>query len=108
MFKKYSNFMFWKENLKKVLQNHRYFNVKLVYFFEKIIFRSIDIVSSVITLHDFIQNIKYAPRKYLQFAKKTQIKTSNIEQDTSPFVDTIKKAEIQIVSPFWNMNKKGE
>ena len=40
--------------------------------------------------------------------QKTQIKTSNIEQDTSPFVDTIKKAEIQIVSPFWNMNKKGE
>ena len=58
MFKKYSNFMFWKKILEKVLQNYKYFDLKLMYFFEKNLFRNIDIASSPITLHDFLKNIK--------------------------------------------------
>ena len=108
MFKKYSNFMFWKENLKKVLQNHRYFNVKLVYFFLKNNFQKYWYSKLSDNFTWFYTKHKICTKKISAVCKKTQIKTSNIEQDTSPFVDTIKKAEIQIVSPFWNMNKKGE
>ena len=74
MFKKYSNFMFWKKILEKVLQNYKYFDLKLMYFFEKNLFRNIDIASSPITLHDFLQNMKYTPKNYLQFAKNPKSK----------------------------------
>ena len=74
MFKKYSNFMFWKKILEKVLQNYKYFDLKLMYFFEKYIFRNIDTASSPITLHNFLQNMKYTPKNYLQFAKNPKSK----------------------------------
>ena len=71
MFKKYSNFMFWKKILEKVLQNYKYFDLKLMYFFEKNLFRNIDIASSPITLDNFFKNIKNMIKNYLQFAKKS-------------------------------------
>ena len=89
MFKKYSNFMFWKKILEKVLQNYKYFDLKLMYFFEKNLFRNIDIASSPITLDNFFKNMKNTIKNYLQFAKKNQIKTSNIEREISLFVEPI-------------------
>ena len=74
MFKKYSNFMFWKKILEKVLQNYKYFDLKLMYFFEKNLFRNIDIASSPITLDNFFKNIKNMIKNYLQFAKKIKSK----------------------------------
>ena len=74
MFKKYSNFMFWKKILEKVLQNYKYFDLKLMYFFEKNLFRNIDIASSPITLDNFFKNMKNTIKNYLQFAKKIKSK----------------------------------
>ena len=74
MFKKYSNFMFWKKILEKVLQNYKYFDLKLMYFFEKNLFRNIDIASSPITLDNFFKNMKNTLKNYLQFAKKIKSK----------------------------------
>ena len=74
MFKKYSNFMFWKKNPWKVLQNYKYFDLKLMYFFEKNLFRNIDIASSPITLDNFFKNMKNTIKNYLQFAKKIKSK----------------------------------
>ena len=100
MVKKYSYFMFWKKILEKVLQNYKYFDLKLMYFFEKNLFRNIDIASSPITLDNFFKNMKNTIKNYLQFAKKNQIKTSNIEREISLFVEPIKRARIFVVSPF--------
>ena len=65
---------FEKKILEKVLQNYKYFDLKLMYFFEKNLFRNIDIASSPITLHDFLKNMKYTPNNYLQFAKNPKSK----------------------------------
>ena len=70
-----------------------------MYFFEKNLFRNIDIASSPITLHNFLKNMKNTQKNYLQFAKN-QMKTSNIEREISLFVGTIKRAGIFVVSPF--------
>ena len=45
-----------------------------MYFFEKNLFRNIDIASSPITLHDFLKNMKNTQKNYLQFAKKIKSK----------------------------------
>ena len=66
--------MFWKKILEKVLQNYKYFDLKLMYFFEKNLFRNIDIASSPITLDNFLKNMKNTLKNYLQFAKKIKSK----------------------------------
>ena len=45
-----------------------------MYFFEKNLFRNIDIASSPITLHDFLENMKNTLKNYLHFAKKIKSK----------------------------------
>ena len=45
-----------------------------MYFFEKNLFRNIDIASSPITLDNFFKNIKNMIKNYLQFAKKIKSK----------------------------------
>ena len=65
---------FEKKILEKVLQNYKYFDLKLMYFFEKNLFRNIDIASSPITLHIFLKNMKNTQKNYLQFAKKIKSK----------------------------------
>ena len=62
---------FEKKIFEKVLQNYKYFDLKLMYFFEKNLFRNIDIASSPITLHDFLENMKNTLKNYLHFAKKS-------------------------------------
>ena len=62
---------FEKKILEKVLQNYKYFDLKLMYFFEKNLFRNIDIASSPITLDNFFKNMKNTIKNYLQFAKKS-------------------------------------
>ena len=74
MFKKYSNFMFWKKNPWKSFTKYKYFDLKLMYFFENNIFRNIDIASSPITLDNFFKNMKNTIKNYLQFAKKIKSK----------------------------------
>ena len=66
--------MFWKKILEKVLQNYKYFDLKLMYFFEKNLFWNIDIASSPITLEKFFKNMKNTIKNYLQFAKKIKSK----------------------------------
>ena len=63
-----------------------------MYFFEKNLFRNIDIASSPITLDNFFKNMKNTIKNYLQFAKN-QIKTPNIKVDKSLFVYPMKRAE---------------
>ena len=82
-----------KKILEKVLQNYKYFDLKLMYFFEKNIFRNIDIASSPITLHDFFTKHEIYTKELSTVCKKPQIKTSNIEVDPSLFVDPMKRAE---------------
>ena len=65
---------FEKKIPEKVLQNYKYFDLKLMYFFEKNLFRNIDIASSPITLHDFLKNMKNTLKNYLHFAKKIKSK----------------------------------
>ena len=65
---------FEKKIFEKVLQNYKYFDLKLMYFFEKNLFRNIDIASSPITLHDFLKNMKNTLKNYLHFAKKIKSK----------------------------------
>ena len=62
---------FEKKIFEKVIQNYKYFDLKLMYFFEKNLFRNIDIASSPITLDNFFKNIKNMIKNYLQFAKKS-------------------------------------
>ena len=65
---------FEKKILEKVLQNYKYFDLKLMYFFEKNLFRNIDIASSPITLDNFFKNMKNTLKNHLQFAKKIKSK----------------------------------
>ena len=65
---------FEKKIFEKVIQNYKYFDLKLMYFFEKNLFRNIDIASSPITLDDFFKNMKNTIKNYLQFAKKIKSK----------------------------------
>ena len=65
---------FEKKIFEKVIQNYKYFDLKLMYFFEKNLFRNIDIASSPITLHDFLKNMKNTLKNYLHFAKKIKSK----------------------------------
>ena len=65
---------FEKKIFEKVLQNYKYFDLKLMYFFEKNLFRNIDIASSPITLDNFFKNMKNTIKNYLQFAKKIKSK----------------------------------
>ena len=45
-----------------------------MYFFEKNLFRNIDIASSPITLDNFLKNMKNTLKNHLQFAKKIKSK----------------------------------
>ena len=65
---------FEKKIFEKVIQNYKYFDLKLMYFFEKNLFRNIDIASLPITLDNFFKNMKNTIKNYLQFAKKIKSK----------------------------------